>query len=126
MEIPFYSGKDNVYERKEAIENIQSGKEPIIITTRIFRRAVNIPSLQVYVNCMGYKNDSGVLQAKGRIGRIKENINKSLYIDIMDFGNQILENHSVERKITLESVNIKVNEMYIKDLEKYLEKYFEK
>lgn len=125
--VPFYSGSNDIYERKQAIENIQSGKEPIIITTRIFRRAVDIPELQVYFNCAGYKNDSVVLQAKGRIGRIKkENESKSLYIDIFDYGNKILEQHSEERTKTLKLQKIKVHNFYVKELEEFLINYFGK
>lgn len=124
--VPYYLGKDDIYERKKAINGIQTNKEPIIITTRIFRRAINIPELQVYINCAGMKSDNIVLQGKGRIGRIKKTSeNKALYIDVFDYGNTILEEHSLERQKTLETL-IKVHNIYIEDLEKRIKEFFGK
>lgn len=123
--IPFYSGANDVFERRRAVEELQSGVNPIIITTRIFRRAINIPELQVYVNAAGMKSDNIVTQGKGRIGRLKkQNESKSLYLDIFDYGNDILEKHSEERMITLKELGIKVNGFYVNKLEEYIQNYF--
>lgn len=125
LNIPFYSGANDIVERRQVIEDVQKHNKRQIITTRIFRRAVNIPELQVYVNCAGMKSDNIVTQGKGRIGRLKKkNESKSLYIDIFDYGNTILENHSLERMKTLENLNLKIDKIGVKDIEKYLTKYF--
>ena len=125
LELPLYSGADDIFERKAAIADIQSGKNKIIITTRIFRRAINIPELQIYFNLAGYKSDNIVAQGKGRIGRIKtKNENKALYIDFADYGNKYLEQHSQERILTLKEMAVNIEEMYVESFETYLKNYF--
>ena len=122
--IPFVAGKDDIYQRKNFIDDLESGKEKMLISTRIFRRAINIPSLQVIVNFAGYKSDSMITQTKGRIGRITNKKNKALYIDFFDYGNKHLENHSEERTKTLELINLEIDNIYIDKLENNIKEYF--
>lgn len=124
FKVPVYTGDNDASERAQAIKYIRTGVKDIIVTTRIFRRGINIPELQVFVNMAGYKNDNMTTQSKGRIGRIADGKDKALYVDFFDFGNEYLENHSIERMKTIESLGIKPKTLYINEFEKYLTNYF--
>ena len=124
-EVQFLSGKDSSYRRKEWIDKLNTGEVNFLIANKIFRRAVDIPEVQVVVNCAGFKKDSLVMQLKGRASRVKKKgVNKSLYIDFFDYGNKHIENHSIERLKTIEENKMEVNKIFIKDLKNYIKKYF--
>jgi len=98
------TGNDDSNLRKEAIEKIQNGDISCIFTTRIFRRGIDIPELQVVINAAGMKSDTMLIQAKGRMLRMKKDSdNVGFYIDIVDNHNPILKRHSDERINTLTS-----------------------
>jgi superfamily II DNA or RNA helicase len=125
LNISFYKGSNTIEERRDVIERIQNGSEKMIITTRIFRRAINIPELQVYINCAGYKSDGMTIQAKGRITRKTETKTKGIYIDFFDFGNKYLEDHSEEREKTMTLNNISQMRINIENLENEIKKFIE-
>jgi len=123
--ISFYKGSNSIEERKDVINRIQDGSEKMVITTRIFRRAINIPELQVYINCAGYKSDGITIQAKGRITRKTETKVKGIYIDFFDYGNKYLEYHSEEREKTMVLNNISQIRIDVKNLESEIKKFIE-
>lgn len=125
LDVPVYTGDNDTLDRRQAVKDIESGLEKIIVTTRIFRRAINIPKLELFVNMAGYKNDSMTTQSKGRIGRITKEKDRSLYIDFFDFGNQYLEEHSMERMKTMKELGIDSKTLYINELEDFVVEYFQ-
>ena len=64
---------------------------------KIFGEGIDIPDLDIVINCVGNKSQTGTIQMCGRVKRKTESKNISYYIDFMDYGNKYLEKFARKR-----------------------------
>jgi len=107
--IPFVFGKTKIELKEKYIDGFIKGKY-CLIASSIFNEGVNIPEIEVIVNCSGGRDKNLQIQKKGRVMRKFEN-KKKIYIDIIDFGNEYVEDHSLNR---IEAIEETVNKNNIK------------
>jgi len=84
LDLVFVEGKTDSETREKIRLMMQSKKIKGVIATAVFRKALNIPSLDCVINACGGKSEVTTLQA---IGRGLRKTSEKDYVDIIDFFN---------------------------------------
>lgn len=93
----YVKGEDDSKTREDVILRVKNGKLPIVIATKIFEAGIDIPNIQVFVQCSGGKSYVSLLQRVGRILRIQED-KKDVYVfDLINTNSDILYRQGRER-----------------------------
>lgn len=80
----FIQGKDDTDTRNKVLNRVKSGDLKIIIGTKILDAGIDIPNIQIFIECSGGKSYITLLQRIGRTLRIM-NDKKDIYIfDLWD------------------------------------------
>lgn len=104
---PFITGdnKANYIEeiKQEFLENKDGG---VLLASNIFNKGITLPEVEVMINIGGGKEQSSVIQKKGRVLGVTDEKKKALIIDFIDESEYFLE-HSLSRlEVYEESVGI--------------------
>lgn len=94
----YISGDDDPYERnriRSKIVNNTGGYCAIV--TEIWKKGMTLPQAQVLLNITVGREESNVIQKRGRILGAVHGKNKALTIDIVDFSRYYLSDHSYDR-----------------------------
>ena len=80
----FIQGKDDTDTRNKVLSRVKSGNLKIIIGTKILDAGIDIPNIQIFIECSGGKSYITLLQRIGRTLRIMDD-KKDIYIfDLWD------------------------------------------
>lgn len=90
------SGKDELEQRLEVINQFNNKEIDIILSSSIFQTGVDIPSLSALINCSGGKSYTVNIQKVGRVIRSFPNKKKAIIIDFADQC-KYLKDHSKKR-----------------------------
>lgn len=96
MNIPFVYGPTKRKERDRVKDDLEKGKERIVICSRIWREGINIRTLNHVINAMGWKDEKIVEQIRGRGGRTTEAKSTMKLTDFLDPYKYLAE-HTVHR-----------------------------
>lgn len=99
--LPFINGSTSIEERNKVINDLIQYNHNFI-ASGIFNESINIPDFQVFINLAGGKDQNLQIQRKGRVIRKSKIANSKLYIDIADFNNRYLEDHTYNRLLAIE------------------------
>jgi superfamily II DNA or RNA helicase len=121
--IPFVSGRDT--NREEYLDNLRTGKIKSLISSNIFKTAVNIPNLGAVINAGGGASKHLSQQLVGRVTRIDGN-KVGIVIDFFDDSDYYLRSNSRQRKQAIEEgFNLKMEEVELWQATEWL-RYYEK
>jgi superfamily II DNA or RNA helicase len=93
----FISGDDNIFERKMAKDEFLKGEGKVMLASDIWKKGITLPAVEVLVNCNGGKEETAVIQKKGRVLGTTEDKSKAVIIDIIDIEDKYLSDHSLSR-----------------------------
>lgn len=97
-EFEFISGDDDPYERKRVKKRIIEEEGGIaVVVTEIWKKGITLPQAQVLINVTVGREESNVIQKRGRILGATDSKKKALTIDVIDFSEYYLSDHSYER-----------------------------
>jgi len=83
--VPYLNGSTPKEERKKIMDDFKNGSLNVLIgTISIFSEGLDIPSLQVLINCAGNKSDIKSVQTLGRLLRKHKGKETCTYYDFMD------------------------------------------
>lgn len=93
---PFLSGKDNKNIRKEARKYFLGSEGGVLIASDIFKKGVSLNSCKTLLNVSVGKEQSSVVQKRGRVIASSPGKTKALIFDFIDESEYFLE-HSMSR-----------------------------
>lgn len=97
-EFEFISGDDDPFERRRVKKRIIEEEGGVcVVVTEIWKKGITLPQAQVLINVTVGKEESNVIQKRGRILGATELKTKALTIDVIDFCEYYLSDHSYER-----------------------------
>lgn len=93
----FIQGKDDSQTREQVFDKVRRGDLKILIGTKIMDMGIDIPNIQVYIECSAGKSYVALLQRIGRILRIMDD-KKDVYVyDVIDKTSRVLWKHGKTR-----------------------------
>jgi superfamily II DNA or RNA helicase len=110
-DVPLLTGKASAELRREAVEHLQDGTLPELITTPIFDEGIDIPELRTVALCSGEKSQQKLLQRLGRGVRLADGKQEVIIIDCADTHHRKLREHALERRKVYVSEGFEVREM---------------
>lgn len=87
-------GNHSAFQRKQAIDRLNSGEIDILFASRIFAKGVDIPEVRSCINAAGMKAAIPALQKLGRGLRLVEGKESLVYFDLVDSGYPTNKEHS--------------------------------
>jgi len=94
----YISGDDDPVERKRVKQRIIEEEGGVVaIVTEIWKKGITLPQAQVLINMTVGREESNVIQKRGRILGATEGKDKALTIDMVDFSEFYLSAHSYDR-----------------------------
>lgn len=94
----YISGDDDPTERKRVKNKIINEEGGCVaIVTEIWKKGITLPQAQVLINFTVGREESNVIQKRGRILGATEGKDKALTIDMVDFSEFYLSSHSYDR-----------------------------
>ncbi|HPI18728.1 MAG TPA: DEAD/DEAH box helicase family protein [Candidatus Kapabacteria bacterium] len=93
----FISGDDTGNIREETKRKFLNNKGMVLLVSHIWKKGITLPEVQVLLNASGGKEQSLVVQIRGRVLGVSENKNRAMFIDFIDSGNNYLSEHSLQR-----------------------------
>lgn len=124
----FLYGENDDKEREDHKNDFLSKKGGVLLVSDIWKKGITLPSVEILVNVDGGKEQSLVLQRRGRVLGVTDKKKKSLIIDFFDEFEPYFSNHTMERieayKTKMSEDNIDLIEYHNSELFKdYLERY---
>lgn len=128
----FICGENSDEERKQAKQKFITGKGNALLVSHIWKKGITISECEVLLNASGGKEESLILQIRGRVLGATKDKERALCIDFIDSYGDYFGEHSLERILAYESrvgkKNIDVldteDENFFNDLEEYLIDWF--
>lgn len=80
------SGEVKTETRLDAMEEMDAGRLPLILATKVFAKGVNVPTLDMIVDASGAPSWEDALQRFGRGNRKSEGKRGLIHVDISDVG----------------------------------------
>lgn len=93
MDLKMIWGNTLSEDREKARQEIIQKKIKCLVVSSVWKKGVNIPSLDVVINAAGYKYDNAVLQMIGRGLRRTEDKEELIIVDFFDPSHHSLINH---------------------------------
>lgn len=93
----YVKGEDNTATREQVLNRVKSGELPIVLATKIFEVGLNVPNIQVYIQCAGGRSYVSLMQRVGRILRIQEDKHDVYIFDLVNTNSSILYRQAEER-----------------------------
>lgn len=81
----FMQGATDKEERKDMFAEFKDGTKVLIGMSQILSTGINIPSIDIMINCGANKSDITTIQSIGRVLRKSEGKEYGIYIDFVDF-----------------------------------------
>lgn len=130
---PFVYGDFSDSERDEAKRKFLKGKGGILLVSDIWKKGITLPEVEIMFNADGGKEQTMIIQRRGRALGVTEDKTKALSMDFVDFYPKYFNEHSLERIEAYEGQigkgNIDVLDVtdddFLEDLEDYLISWFE-
>lgn len=94
--VEFINGSDDSDTRLQAKINLLS-KTNMLLVSEIWRKGITLPEVEVFVNTSVGKEDTSIIQKRGRILGATSTKKKSLAIDILDIEDKYFSEHSMAR-----------------------------
>lgn len=121
------TGEVPLEQRKVSIKQFLKRKAGVLLATGIFNKGLTLPEVEVLVNAGAGKEQSLIIQKKGRVLGTTLTKKKALTIDLIDIG-EYFSGHSLsrvqvyEREVGLENIAIydSYDENFYSDLREYL------
>lgn len=130
--IRFLSGDDNIFERKMVKDAWLQEKGGTLLVSEIWKKAITLPEVEVFVNADGGKEDTLIIQKKGRVLGVTKDKTKALIIDIIDICEEFFSEHSMSRIEAYEVTNLPetidtmdYDENTYNNLKRYLQEWFD-
>jgi superfamily II DNA or RNA helicase len=127
----FLSGDDDMDVRNAIKEAFLSLDGEILLVSEIWKKAITLPEVEVFVNADGGKEQTLVTQKKGRVLGTTDTKKKALVIDILDTCPEYFDEHSISRIEVYEDSNTNEEIDFVEDdkdllenLIKYLKEWF--
>jgi len=128
----FLSGDDSISTRKLTKEKWLADKGGVLLVSEIWKKAITLPDVEVFVNADGGKEDTLIKQKKGRVLGVTDTKKKAVIIDIIDILSEYFSDHSMSRISAYESTNsqddidtMENDDMLQENLMRYLYEWFE-
>uniref|UniRef100_A0A6M3ILV0 Putative helicase n=1 Tax=viral metagenome TaxID=1070528 RepID=A0A6M3ILV0_9ZZZZ len=96
QDIPFIWGDVDSQERMRLKAGLDKREIKIIVANNVWKRGINVPSLDVLINAAGEKSSSATEQRKGRGLRKFEGKEAAILVDFLDKG-KYLADHCIHR-----------------------------
>ena len=120
-------------DRDRVKEEFLDGKGKVLFASGIWKKGITLPEVEVLINADGGKEQSLVIQRRGRVLGISEGKTKALAIDFVDDYDRYFNKHSLERirayekKVGKEGIDVLDTDDvdFIDQLEDYLVDWFE-
>lgn len=110
FEFEFISGDDDPFERRRVKKRIVEEEGGVCaVVTEIWKKGITLPQAQVLINVTVGREESNVIQKRGRILGATDVKTKALTIDIIDFSEYYLSDHSYERIDAYSKFTVKEN-----------------
>ena len=93
----FISGVTGTLEREDVFKDLEKGRLDVLISSSIMDTGVDIPGLSLIINAGAGKAKSKAIQKIGRGVRVAEGKEDLIYVDVFDYGNKTLREHSMNR-----------------------------
>jgi superfamily II DNA or RNA helicase len=106
------TGQTNKIQRKELYTEFKESTGLLIGQYKIFSAGIDIPDLDVIINCVGNKSLNDVVQMAGRPMRKAPGKTFGYYIDFCDYNNKFLSKASSERKRILKQYGFDVQTLH--------------
>jgi superfamily II DNA or RNA helicase len=130
----FISGDDDPFERKRVKKRIIEEEGGVAtVVTEIWKKGITLPQAQVLINVTVGREESNVIQKRGRILGSTDIKKKALTIDIIDFSEYYLSDHSYERidayskftaKENIEIIDSKPEQDFLQRFYEYVNDWF--
>lgn len=117
-EVVSSDGKKTRVTTQNLYKQFEAGRRKVLIGTNILFEGVDIPSIQVLINCISGRNEKRTIQMTGRGLRLHHSKNEVVIVDIKDEGNAVLEKQYRRRLETYrDSIGIDIDKdiLYIKE-----------
>lgn len=108
LEKAFLSGDDDLNMRELIKNNFLEREGEVLLVSQIWKKAITLPEVEVFVNADGGKEDTLITQKKGRVLGVTDKKKKALVIDIIDVCSNEdtpFSNHSLSRIEVYEDSN---------------------
>ena len=113
--------------KKEFLSNPNGG----MVVTEIWKKGITLPNVEVFINASGGKEETGILQKRGRVLGATKSKSKSIVFDFIDFDEHYFSKHSLARleayenqvgkdKIDCLNISLQIDA----ELVKYLQNWF--
>lgn len=96
--IKFVNGEDHPEELAQTLVDLHERKLLVVIATSVYKEGINVPALNVLMNCKAEDSSVAAFQTIGRALRKTEDKNTVLIYDIYDEGCRWLGAHSQSRE----------------------------
>ena len=128
----FIHGDTKEQDREEEKLKFLKGKGGVLFASHIWKKGITLPEVDVLINASGGKEESMILQIRGRVLGATDKKNKALYIDFVDNCDEYFNEHSLERirayesKIGMDKIDVldTDEEKFYEDIEDYLISWF--
>lgn len=130
----FISGDDDPGERKRVKQRIVQEEGGVCaVVTEIWKKGITLPQAQVLINITVGREESNVIQKRGRILGATDAKTKALTIDIIDFSEYYLSDHSYDRidayskytnKENIDIIEVKPEQDFLQRFYDYVNQWF--
>ena len=93
----FICGDNPIEERLYWKKWFLNGRGKILLVSNIFKKGITLPQVQILFNIDGGKEDSLIIQRKGRVLGAYKGKKKALIIDFIDLFDKYFSEHSLNR-----------------------------
>ena len=129
----FIHGETKEQDRETEKLKFLKGKGGVLFASHIWKKGITLPEVDVLINASGGKEESMILQIRGRVLGATVTKKKALYIDFVDNCDEYFNEHSLERirayesKIGMDKIDVldSDNDKFYEDVEDYLISWFE-
>jgi superfamily II DNA or RNA helicase len=97
MNTIFISGATGITDREDTFKALEKGQLDVLVSSSIMDVGVDIPGLSLIINAGAGKARSKAIQKVGRGVRNAEGKDDLVFVDIFDYSNKTLREHSMSR-----------------------------
>lgn len=110
----FLSGDDNLNTRLEVKKQFLKGEGKVLLASDIYKKGITLPEAQVMINAAGGKEDTLIIQKKGRVLGTTIQKSKALIVDFIDNYEMYFGEHSLHR-IDVYEKSVGIDNIYVID-----------
>ena len=108
----FLSGENNKDERYHYTKHFLLGKGKILLASDIYKKGITLPEVSILCNVDGGREDSLIIQRRGRALGATENKQNAIIIDLIDEYGEFFSDHSLnrikvyEQKVGIDNIDV--------------------